>query len=209
MKRRFLYSEQKLSELIGISRTDIKKLRLEMKKGVEWRKSKKGKGGSIELSEGAVQIVLKTFGLTETDPAPARIDFGKTAKRTIGPKQETLTVPQSVHDGMADIAAGRTVSFDVALTQPYPQSSTISGAASSVTVEVLKLLKVTSLPPNKRIVKAVNGTGEIYDVIVRDSIVWAIGDPLRAKQSKHHGYLELVGNAPRWRGDRIYTHTFE
>lgn len=92
MKRRFLYSESRLSEVTGISRIVLKKLRLEMVKGKEWRKSKKGKGGSIELSEKAVEIILKTFGLTDTDITRARLHFGKTVQSTSDPKQEEPTV---------------------------------------------------------------------------------------------------------------------
>lgn len=73
----------------------------------------------------------------------------------------------------------------------------------------LKLLTVSKIVPNKRILWAQNGGSEVFQVIVPSSEVFAVGDPFRAKPSQNHkGYYELVGKAPRWRGDRIYRHEF-
>jgi hypothetical protein len=186
MKRRFLFSEQKLSEVTGISRTSLKKLRIEMPKGKYWRKSKHGKGGSIELSQEAVDIVLKTFGISDTDITNARISRKIPAICLIPP---TIGADTSIPKLLNQIA--------------HPTIKVIEGQIQHS--EPPKLLKVVQLPPNKRLVKASNGTGIVYDVIVPNNIVWACGDPLRAVPSKlHKPLLELVGKSPRWRSDRMY-----
>ena len=90
-----------------------------------------------------------------------------------------------------------------------PQQEVLSVDTMLTLVPDLKLLTVSALPINKRLVFAKNGTGDILQVIVPSNLVWSIGDPLRAKVSeKHNGYYELIGKAPRWRGDRIYRHEF-
>lgn len=172
MKTKFLFSEAKLSDCIGISRTDLVKLRKEkLVKGKDWRAAKKGKGRAIELTQEAVDGVLAEFGIKDADLASARLNSITTAhppvnavdaKHNIVPRQEPET----------------------------------------------RMLKVTFLPTNKRLVRACNGTGVEEWVIVPTNLVWAVGDPLRAKASKNVGYLELVGKAPRWRGDKIYVHEF-
>lgn len=166
MKRKFLYSESLLSEVLGLSRAQLKTCRV---KG-EW-KSGKGKGRPVQLSQAGVDSVLKKYGIEEANLDGARIKGSGESQPAIN--QEPSTPPVA------------------------PM------------VPVLKLVHVSQLVPNKRILRAKNGTGEIYQVIVPSSEVWAIGDPLRIKpNATHQNYWQLEGKAPRWRGDRLYRHTF-
>lgn len=181
MKRKWLYSEAGLSEATGLSRIQLKRYRV---KG-EYRYGK-GKGGPVELSQRAVDVVLQKFGIPDANLDGARLRLGRNAQRTLHQEQSTLSVPG--HEVTTIGTRG-----DIVI-RPLPD---------------LKLLEVSQLVPNPRILRAKNGTGEIYQVIVPSSLVWAIGDKLRVKQSaRHQGYFELVGKAPRWRGDRLYRHEF-
>jgi hypothetical protein len=211
MRGKFVYSEARLSEVTGISRTDIMKLRKEMKRGKYWRKSKKGKGGSIELSSEAVDIVLKTFGIPDTDLTRVRLDYIQEIQcRTCGCTFSKETVRPDPWDKQGFCTEACSLNFGkTAESTCHPKQETPIEPAALTALPDLKLLTVCALPPNKRIVKARNGSEAVFDVIVPSNLVWSIGDPLRAKQSeKHHGYLELVGKAPRWRSDRIYRHEF-
>lgn len=146
----------------------------------EYRKGR-GKGGPVELSERAVEGVLEKFGIKEANLDGARLNFGSNGSRARDPKQ--------------DAPIQSSVQFEKPKIWPLPD---------------LKLVEVSQLVPNNRILKAKNGTGEIYNVIVPHSGVWAVGDPLRIKPSQtHHGYWQLEGKAPRWRGDRLYRHEFQ
>lgn len=188
MKRKFLYSEALLSKVTGISRTELVKFRKKSIPRTEWRKSKKGKGGSIELSEPAILRIRTVFRIED-----ANLD----GARTIG--------------SSGDVRARETEQREQPRSAtPIPDSEPYFLDANGITTLTdLKLLHVSQLVPNKRILRATNGTGEVYQVIVGSSAVWAIGDPLRAKTSvNHNGYWEAVGRAPRWRGDRIYRMEF-
>lgn len=195
MKRKFLYSESKLSEVTGLSRSVLKGCRI---KG-EYRHGK-GKGGPVELSERAVQGVLERFGIQETNLDGATLGLGRDTKRA-------LNQGDSASTSMSDaIAAGAGEACREILSRPAANDAP---SAWMEALPELKLLHVSQIVPNKRILRARNGTGEIYQVIVPTSDQWAIGDPLRAKQSeKHKGYYELVGPSPRNRGDRYYRLTF-
>lgn len=192
MKPKFLYSESKLSEVTGLSRTVLKGCRI---KG-EW-KSGKGKGRPVVLSQKAVDVVLERFGIKDTNLDGATLGLGRDTQPAPNQGNSTITVP-------------RGATPNPLILEP-PRHATGSEKAGTLVQDgvMLKLLHVSQIVPNKRILRAKNGTGEIYQVIVPSNLVFAIGDPLRAKQSeRHNGYFELVGKAPRWRGDRIYRHEF-
>lgn len=178
MKRKFLYSESKLSEVTGLSRTVLKGCRIKGEYG-----HGKGKGGPVELSQKAVDTVLEKFGIPDTNLDGATLRLGRDT-------QPVLNQERSSPDLVDGIALA-------------------TKSDGWVQVEPFKLLHVSQIVPNKRILRAKNGTGEIYQVIVPTSDQWAIGDPLRAKPSeKHKGYYQLVGPSPRNRGDRYYRLTF-
>lgn len=159
---KFLFSEARLSELTGINRKYIIKLRQEMEPGTHWRKSKTRKGKPIELTQAAVDIILKTFGLS---------------------------------------------GLEEAVTADVPAKSTVEPVIAPVTNGLVEL-KVTGFPINTRLVLARNGDGKDHFVIVEQSKYWSVGDPLRARPATQsfapQGYLELVGPAPRWKGDKLY-----
>jgi hypothetical protein len=225
MKRKFLYSESRLAEVTGLSRAQLKKSRV---KG-EWRKGK-GKGGPVELSERGVQKVLERFGIQEVDLDGARLGSRDGTQRSLNQLAPPVTLKNplpnppilstaSTIEGFPCRWCGRDAFRDPKNLEPWHAKQFCNQECMELgeknpdrafqAIPDLKLLKVSQLPPNKRILRAQNGTGEVYQVIVPSSLVWAIGDPLRAKVSeKHQGYFELVGKAPRWRGDRIYRHEF-
>lgn len=206
---KYSFSEKLLSEVTGISRVELVKFRKKSVPKSEWKKSRKGKGGAILLSEPAVLRVKVRFGIEEANLDGARIKGSSGRSRARDPKQDTPT-PATVPDPWEVLNKVRSDTKRGTLDcAPFPDPCFKEAVAIS---DNLKLLHVSQLVPNKRILKATNGNlglGEVYNVIVPSSEVWAIGDPLRAKESVNHkGYWELVGRAPRWRGDRIYRHEF-
>lgn len=193
MKRKWLYSEKLLSEVSGISRTELVRFRKKYVPKSEWRKSKKGKGGSIELSEAAVLRIKSRFGIED-----ANLD----GARTIGSSGKLRARETD------DSTLSSTSTLPVSIVQFQSRHEDFDRSSIGLT-DTLKLLHVSQLVPNNRILKAQNGTGEVYNVIVGSSLVWALGDPLRAKVSQNHqGYYDQVGRAPRWRGDRLYRMEF-
>lgn len=179
MNRTFLYSEAKLAEMTGLSRTDLVKFRKEkLAKGKDWRKSKKGKGGTIELSQGAVDKIVQTFGINDANADGARVDAAI-----------LMTIPnlETIQTDFGQVRIIKTPLMDA----QFP------------------ILRVCFLPINKRTLRAKDEREEMFWVIVPNNEVFAIGDPLRAKVSRHDGYLELVGTPPRWRSDKLYRQEFK
>lgn len=184
MKSKWIYSEAKLAEVTGLSRTDLVKLRKEkLVKGKDWRKSKKGKGGTIELTEAGADKLLDAFDLRDkVDVTKARLD--------------------------ATVKLGD-VNVPVVTIYTPPNDKLPWDIPDPTRINALPILRVCFLPINKRTLRAKDDAEEMFWVIVPNSEVWAIGDPLRAKPSRHDGYLELVGTPPRWRSDKLYRQEFK
>lgn len=93
MKTKWKYSEAKLCEATGISRTDLVKLRKDkLVKGKDWRKSKKGKGGSIEISQEGSDKILTAFEIKDANLDGARIDSINVVKPAVNAVDSTFNV---------------------------------------------------------------------------------------------------------------------
>lgn len=186
-RRKWLYLESKLAEVTGLSRAQLKTCRI---KG-EY-KSGKGKGGPVQLSQKGVDSVLEKYGIKDANLDGARIKGSGESQPARGALSSGAGVTASLQGGSLPNTKNEAV------------AASLLGALPD-----LKLVHVSQLVPNKRILRAQNGTGEIYNVIVPSSESWAVGDPMKIKPSQQHqGYWQLEGKAPRWRGDRIYRHEF-
>lgn len=88
--------------------------------------------------------------------------------------------------------------LDTARIEPPPSNGTAPQAE-------MPLVKVSAICLNVRRINAVDERGKVFEVLVGNNEVWAIGNPLRVKVSEvNKMFWECAHKPPRYRGDPIY-----